>query len=48
MYSVDFKPDPLILDVWENQRRYIRFIAQDVWAFVPALYEAVVGRELEP
>jgi hypothetical protein len=46
MYSVDFRPDPLILDVWQSQRRYVKFIAQDVWSFVPALYELVVGKEL--
>ena len=36
MYSVDVSPDPLILDVWQSQRRYVKFIAQDVWSFVPA------------
>jgi hypothetical protein len=48
MYSVDFAPDPLIMDVWQSQRRYVKFIAQDVWAFVPRLYELVVGEELAP
>ncbi len=48
MYSVDYHPDPLIFDVWHNQRRYVKFIAQDVWTFVPSLYELVVGRELAP
>jgi SIR2-like domain len=47
MYSVDFHPDPLIFDVWHNQRRYVKFIAQDVWAFVPRLYELVLGREFQ-
>jgi len=47
-YSVDFAPDPLILDVWQSQRRYVKFIAQDVWSFVPALHEAVRGEELTP
>jgi hypothetical protein len=46
MYSVDYSPDPLIVDVWHNQRRYVRFIAQDVWAFVPLLYELVLGRSM--
>jgi hypothetical protein len=46
MYSVDFHPDPLIFDVWHNQRRYVKFIAQDVWSFVPMLYERVLGKEL--
>jgi hypothetical protein len=48
MYSVDFRPDPLILDVWQSQRRYVKFIAQDVWSFVPHLYELVLGEELAP
>jgi hypothetical protein len=48
MYSVDYHPDPLIFDVWHNQRRYVKFIAQDVWAFVPELYELVLGKELRP
>jgi hypothetical protein len=47
-YSVDYKPDALILDVWQSQRRYVKFIAQDVWSFVPALYEVVRGEELAP
>ncbi|MEA2188466.1 MAG: hypothetical protein QOK16_3477 [Solirubrobacteraceae bacterium] len=47
-YSVDVRPDGLILDVWENQRRYVKFIVQDVWSFVPQLYEVVRGEELAP
>jgi hypothetical protein len=48
MYSVDLRPDPLILDVWQSQRHYVKFIAQDVWSFVPRLYELVRGKELTP
>ena len=48
MYSVDYRPDPLILDIWCNQHRYVKFIAQDVWAFVPRLYERVLGKEFQP
>jgi hypothetical protein len=47
-YSVDYRPDALIVDVWQSQRRYVKFIAQDVWSFVPALYELVQGEELAP
>jgi hypothetical protein len=47
-YSVDHAPDPLILDIWDNQHRYVKFIAQDAWAFVPRLYESVLGRRLLP
>jgi hypothetical protein len=48
MYSVDVRPDALILDVWQSQRRYVKFIAQDVWSFVPRLYKVVLDKELEP
>jgi SIR2-like domain len=48
MYSVDYHPDPLIFDVWHNQRRYVKFIAQDAWMFVPRLYERVLGKEFQP
>lgn len=48
MYSVDYHPDPLMFDVWQNQRRYVKFIAEDVWSFVPRLYERVLGKEFQP
>ncbi len=48
MYAVDVSPDPLVLDVWESQRRYVQFIVQDVWSFVPRLHELVTGEELVP
>jgi len=49
MFSVDYRPDPLILDVWgSGQHRQVEFIAQDVWSFVPLLYKEVVGEELAP
>jgi hypothetical protein len=48
MYSVDYHPDPLIFDVWHNQRRYVNFISEDVWTFIPKLYERVLGRQCEP
>jgi hypothetical protein len=47
-YSVDLHPDPLIFDVWHQRRRYVKFIAQDVWKFVPQLYEYVRGEEFKP
>ncbi len=45
MYSVDLSPDPLILEVWESRRRDLKFVAEDVWKFVPKLYEQVLGKE---
>jgi hypothetical protein len=47
-YSIDFRPDPLIFDVYHNRRRYVRFISEDVWAFVPKLYERVLQKGLDP
>lgn len=46
MYAIDPYPDPLIVDVWCDQRRYVRFVAQDAWTFVPELYRSVLGREI--
>jgi hypothetical protein len=43
-YSVDPYPDPLIFDVWHNQKKYVTFVAQDVWTFVPVLYQKVTGK----
>lgn len=45
-YSVDPYPDPLIFDTWYNQSKYVTFIAQDVWTFVPDLYLKVKGRPM--
>ena len=45
-YSVDIAPDPLIFDVYYNRQRYINFITQDVWTFVPSLYRMVTGEEM--
>jgi hypothetical protein len=45
-YSVDRYPDPLIKAVWDERRGWVTFIAQDVWTFVPKLYEAVLGKEM--
>lgn len=45
-YAVDLEPDVLIRDVWENQRRYIRFIKRNLWTFVPDLYRKVTGEEM--
>lgn len=45
-YAVDRDPDVLIRDVWEKERRYIRFIQKNLWTFVPDLYRAVTGEEM--
>ncbi|HEY3759829.1 MAG TPA: SIR2 family protein [Solirubrobacteraceae bacterium] len=45
MYSVDPHPDPLVLEVWENKNRYVKFLAEDVWTFVPELYQRVLQKD---
>lgn len=40
-YAIDIRPDSLIRDVWEYQRRYVSFIVTDLWDFVPRLHAAV-------
>lgn len=46
MYSVDLSPDPIILEVWKNKQRSMKFVVQNVWAFVPKLYELVLGKAM--
>ncbi len=48
MYSVDFRPDPLILEILQNQRREVKYIVQDVWGFVPKLVKEVTGKDMTP
>jgi predicted RNase H-like HicB family nuclease len=43
-FSVDKKPDALIRDVWENQRRYVSFIVLNLWDCIPQLH-ADLGKE---
>lgn len=46
-YSVDPHPDPLILQVYQNERRFITFIPQDSWTFIPWLYREIHGKEFQ-
>ena len=46
-YSVDLYPDRLIRAVYSTPRGPVQFIAQDVWTFVPALYQRVTGRKMQ-
>jgi len=45
-YSVDREPDRLIEQIWCNQRQYLRFIAKDIWSFVPELYMRLKGKKM--
>jgi hypothetical protein len=47
-FSVDPYPDPLILRVWQDSRRLVTFFAQNLWTFVPWLYQEVLGHEFPP
>ena len=46
-YAIDKSPDPLILQLWQNERRFITFLTQDLWTFVPWLYKKIKGEEYE-
>lgn len=46
-YSVDRAPDPLIFDVWNNQRKYVKYIQSDLWSFVSQLYQKVTGKVMQ-
>ena len=44
-FSVDPQPDNLIVSVWQTRDKpMVSFIRADLWDFVPALYEACLGR----
>ena len=48
-FSVDPKPDNLIMPVWRvGGTPMVSFILQDLWDFVPALYEACLGHPYKP
>ncbi len=48
-FSVDRKPDDLIVSVYQNgEKPILSFIKQDLWHFVPALYEACLGKPYTP
>ena len=45
-YSVDLYPDPLLVEQFERRDRYVQFIVQDLWTFIPELYRQVKGKEM--
>jgi hypothetical protein len=45
-YSVDLKPDGLVYKVYSQPKGFVQFIVQDVWNFVPELYQKVKGKEM--
>lgn len=44
-FSVDQNPDPLVLRVLQEKLKFVTFVAQDLWAFVPWLHEKVRGKD---
>ena len=44
-YAVDREPDPLTLRVWQDERRIISFVIEDLWKFLPWLYKEVKGEK---
>ncbi|MHC4508103.1 MAG: SIR2 family NAD-dependent protein deacylase [Planctomycetota bacterium] len=44
-FAVDIHPDPLLLRVYQHQKHFICFVAQNIWKFVPHLFEKVKGHE---
>jgi hypothetical protein len=47
MYSIDRSPDPLILSVMgTSEESSLKFVVQDVWTFVPELYQLVTGKAM--
>lgn len=48
VYSVDYKPDPLIWEFWYERAnpKVVNFVANDIWDFVPQLYHEVTGEEM--
>jgi SIR2-like protein len=45
--AVDKTPDPLIRSVWQDERKFVVFVAQDLWTFVPWLFKEVRGEEFK-
>jgi hypothetical protein len=44
-FSVDQYPDPLVVRVLQDNLKFVTFVAQDLWTFVPWLYREVLGRD---
>jgi hypothetical protein len=45
-YSIDPSPDSMVQKVWQDQRRWVWFVQEGVWSFVPSLYKKLTGREM--
>jgi hypothetical protein len=45
-YCVDPSPDSLIKRVWDDELKFVNFLVEDLWTFVPALYKRVKGKDM--
>lgn len=43
-FSVDLYPDKLVQALYEQERRLVHFVVQDLWAFIPDLHRRVTGK----
>jgi hypothetical protein len=46
-FSVDPRPSPIIRQLLADEYQIV-FVAEDLWRFVPALYQAVLGKPFAP
>lgn len=45
-FSVDPRPDSLIVEVWQrSEKKIVNFIQKDLWEFVPALFRQCTGAD---
>lgn len=45
-HAIDPWPDSLITRVWDDELQYVSFVAEDLWTFVPKLYQRIKGSAL--
>jgi hypothetical protein len=45
-YSIDRYPDYMVQKVWQDGLRWVWFVPEDVWSFVPALYQILTGKPM--
>jgi hypothetical protein len=44
-YVLDPWPDPLLIEASKRDREFV-FIKQDIWSFVPQLYQTITARPM--
>lgn len=46
-FSIDKYPDTLVKALYEDERRLVRFVVDDLWTVIPELYSRVLGDKKE-